>query len=262
MSVGVSYAVRIIKNNIGGGTEVSVSAQPFRFSLLLNDPCSRRELTKKGRYGEELGYGVLLVSDDLRMPTPFVSALMLADTTARVRVGTFDVDTSYHHPTLLAREVAGVDQLTDGRLQVGLGARSTNDEFKRTGVISAGDDEGVDSVEHTIRDLDRILRDPGHRPAALQSPRPPLSVAASGGRMLRVAAAHADIVSDNASIPNAPCRGTGTLAQLANRADYVRTAGRKRSTNVEYDLAFETVTITDRPHANIRCVTSPPSSSS
>jgi alkanesulfonate monooxygenase SsuD/methylene tetrahydromethanopterin reductase-like flavin-dependent oxidoreductase (luciferase family) len=65
---------------------------------------------------------------------PLTFALHLADRTRRIRVGTAVIVVPLHHPLVIAEEIATVDLLTGGRLDVGLGRGYQRYEFERLGV--------------------------------------------------------------------------------------------------------------------------------
>jgi alkanesulfonate monooxygenase SsuD/methylene tetrahydromethanopterin reductase-like flavin-dependent oxidoreductase (luciferase family) len=64
---------------------------------------------------------------------PLTYALHLADRTRRIRVGTAVIVVPLHHPLVIAEEIATVDLLTEGRLDVGLGRGYQRYEFERLG---------------------------------------------------------------------------------------------------------------------------------
>jgi probable F420-dependent oxidoreductase len=118
---------------------------PFRFGVGVGLSRSRAEWVEKARKIEELGYDVLTVPDhltDLFAPMPAV--LSAAEATTTLRVGTNVLNNDLRHPVLVAREAATVDLLSDGRLQLGLGAGSIKSEYDQAGL---GFDPGGTRVE-------------------------------------------------------------------------------------------------------------------
>ncbi|MDT0451108.1 LLM class F420-dependent oxidoreductase [Streptomyces hesseae] len=168
-------------------------SRPFRFAVNMLNAGTSAEWREKCRRAEALGYDVILVPDHLGMPAPFPSLVAAAEVTERPRVGTFVLNAGFWNPTLLAREVASTDQLTGGRLELGLGTGYVREEHERAGLPFGSPRERVDHLERTIVELDRLLADPEHRPAAAQSPRVPLLLGGNGNRVLRLTARHADI---------------------------------------------------------------------
>ncbi|MFI1801318.1 TIGR03621 family F420-dependent LLM class oxidoreductase [Streptomyces sp. NPDC020379] len=169
--------------------------RPFRFAVNMLSPGSAAEWREKCRRAESLGYDVILVPDHLGMPAPFPSLVAAAEATERPRLGTFVLNAGLWNPALLAREVATTDQLTGGRLELGLGAGYVKEEHDRAGLPFGSPGERVDHLEHTVTEVARLLGDPEHLPQPAQAPRPPLLLGGNGKRMLRLAARHAEIAA-------------------------------------------------------------------
>ncbi|MCW2875015.1 LLM class F420-dependent oxidoreductase [Actinacidiphila oryziradicis] len=202
-------------------------ARRFRFGVNFLSPSSGAEWTKKCRHAETLGYDVLLVPDHLGWPAPFPSLVAAAQATERPRVGTFVLNAAFWNPVLLAREVATTDQLTGGRLELGLGAGYVRAEFEQAGLEYGSPRDRADRLERTVEELDRLLSDEAHEPASAQRPRPPLLLGGNGNRLLRLAARHADIVAFTGGEP-APGKTDGSMRLLGPEAlaDRVATARR------------------------------------
>jgi probable F420-dependent oxidoreductase len=134
--------------------------------------------------------------------------VFVASVTSKLRVGTFVYDNDFRHPALLAKEIATVDALTNGRLEVGLGAGWNPLDYERTGIPFDPPKVRVDRFEETLQIVgaylsqDEVshsgtlfkLREMPSGPKPVQQ-RIPMMIGASGRRMLRIAARRADIVS-------------------------------------------------------------------
>src|SRR5438132_8332958 len=108
---------------------------PFRFGVAVRGAASRAEWADKARKIEALGYSVLNVPDHLaEVVAPIPALVSAADATQRLRVGTTVLNNDLRHPVVLAREAATVDLLTDGRLQLGLGAGWMQSEYDQAGL--------------------------------------------------------------------------------------------------------------------------------
>jgi len=127
----------------------------------------------------------------------------LAATTSRVRLGTLVCCTNYRNPALLAKMAATVDEISRGRLVLGLGAGWSTDQFEMFGYEA---DHLFDRFEESLAIILGLLRD-GHvtfegryqrtRDAALlpAGPRPggiPILLGVEHSRGMRLAARHAD----------------------------------------------------------------------
>src|SRR5437764_9753278 len=109
--------------------------KPFRFGVSVWHVASRAELAEKARKVEALGYDTLSFPDHLNERIAPMPALMAAaEATTRLRVGTNVLNNDLRHPVLVAREAAAVDLLSDGRLQLGLGAGSIKSEYDEAGL--------------------------------------------------------------------------------------------------------------------------------
>ena len=95
----------------------------FRFATGGVYAPSAREYAELARKVEDLGYATLLIPDHFEEQlAPFPALLAAANATHALRVGTYVCDNDFRHPAVLAKDAATVDLLTDGRLELGLGA--------------------------------------------------------------------------------------------------------------------------------------------
>ena len=118
--------------------------KPFRFGVNVRDAASRAEWVDKARRVENLGYSSLTLPDHLAdMLAPIPAVVSAAEATKRLRVGTNVLNNDLRHPVMVAREAATVDVLSDGRLDLGLGAAGDS-EYDEAGFPF---DPGATSVE-------------------------------------------------------------------------------------------------------------------
>ena len=128
----------------------------------------------------------------------------VAAVTARVRIGTLVSPTSVHHPALLANRAASIDQLSGGRLVLGLGAGWQINEHHAYGIELEPPGKRVSRFEEAITIVRSLLAEESTTfhgefydftdapcdPKPVQSPLP-LLVGTKGPRMLRITARHA-----------------------------------------------------------------------
>lgn len=228
----------------------------FRFGVNMLTSSTGEAWREKCRRAEELGFDVILVPDHLDMPAPFPAVVAAAEATERPRVGTFVLNAGFWNPALLAREVATVDALTDGRLELGLGTGYVRAEHDRAGLPWGSPGERVDHLRRTVEELERLLGSAEHRPVPAQRPRPPLLIAGNGDRMLRLTARHAEIAAftGGRSVPDS---ATGTILplsadELAERVAAYRRFAAGRTTPAELNLLLQNVTITDDRRAAVK----------
>ena len=87
------------------------------------------------RRAEALGYSTLLIADHFgQQLAPMPALVSAAEATSRLRVGTFVLDNDFRHPAAVAKEAATVDLLTDGRLELGIGAGWNAADYTQTGI--------------------------------------------------------------------------------------------------------------------------------
>jgi probable F420-dependent oxidoreductase len=200
-------------------------SKDFRFSIGIHAVKSRAALQDKARRLEGLGFDVLYLPDHLGAPAPFPALTAIAQATTTVRIGTYVLNACFYKPALLARDVAGVDLLSDGRLEVGLGAGYVREEFEAAELPYPSAGQRVDYLEHVTTYLRKHL------------PSVPILIAGNGDRLLTVAARHADIVGLTGANPR------GADDALAERIEFVHAAAGGR--DLELNLAITAVPADD-----------------
>jgi alkanesulfonate monooxygenase SsuD/methylene tetrahydromethanopterin reductase-like flavin-dependent oxidoreductase (luciferase family) len=108
----------------------------FRFGVIAPKCGSGKELTEQARKAEALGYSSFFVPDhfiehDL---APTVALAHVAAVTESLRVGPLVLGNDYKHPVVLAREMATLDLLSDGRLELGIGAGWMTADYEKAGI--------------------------------------------------------------------------------------------------------------------------------
>jgi probable F420-dependent oxidoreductase len=226
--------------------------EPFRFGVVMHGIGGNKEWTDKCRAAERLGYDVILVPDHLGNPSPFPAMAAAAQATERPRVGPFVINTSFHNPTLLARDVATTDQLTGGRLELGLGAGHRKEEFAATGITWRPLAERIDRLEKTIDEMTKLFADEAYRPEPVTRPRPPLLIGGNSDRMLELAARHADILGLSSLVKAANPQGFRILdaETIDDRVAYFRAAVGDRP--VELNMLVRDVVVTPDREAEAR----------
>ncbi|RSM45475.1 LLM class F420-dependent oxidoreductase [Amycolatopsis balhimycina DSM 5908] len=219
----------------------------FRFGVNMVVPDSRSAWVEKCRKAEDLGYDVLSAADHLGMAPPFPALVLAGEVTSRVKLNTFVLNAPFYNPVLLARDVTGTDQFTDGRLELGLGAGYVKEEFEAAGMPFPSARERVDHLERMITELKRLYADPEHKPAPVRPEGPPLLLGGRGDRVLGLAAEHADIIgfTGTTKTPDgAPLAAAGP-EEIDERVAFVRAKLGDREAHVEFNLLCQFVKVTD-----------------
>nr|MDQ6900627.1 LLM class flavin-dependent oxidoreductase [Candidatus Dormibacteraeota bacterium] len=133
------------------------SAHRFRFGAGASSASSRGDWEEKARRTEGLGYSVLHIPDHLGTQLAPVPALLAAAwATERLRVATLVLDNDFRHPVLLAKEIATLDLLSEGRLEVGLGAGWHRPEYEAAGLPFDRPGVRVGRLEEAIQLVKRL----------------------------------------------------------------------------------------------------------
>jgi probable F420-dependent oxidoreductase len=240
--------------------------RPFRFGVQLSAAATGREWVETARRVESLGYAVATMPDHFTgqlAPMPALQAVL--DATTTLRAGALVFDNDYKHPAILAKELATMDVLSDGRVEIGLGAGWMISDYEQLGLTY--DRAGV-RIDRFVEGL-AVIRGamaPGPfdfagehytiagydgLPKPVQSPCPPILIGGGGNRVLTLAAQHADIVGVNGTLhagvigPEAIATMTAeaVAAKVGVVADAARAAG--RLDEIEMNIRTFFVSVTD-----------------
>lgn len=239
------------------------SSRPFRFGIQVSTADSATAWTDLARKVEDLGYSTLFLPDhfgDQFAPIPALS--VAAAVTTDLRVGALVFDNDYRHPLVLAKELATLDVLSNGRLEIGLGAGWMKSDYDQSGIPFDEPSVRVDRFEEGLQIIKGLLgADPvdfhGEHyriTAAVGAPRPvqdppPLLVGGGLPRMLRLAGRHADIIGINPTIPNGAIDADAVRSGLADETDrkleWVREGAGDRFDDLEINLLNFACIVTD-----------------
>lgn len=200
---------------------IGLALPHYDFSIPGVSPIRFEALAEVAVRAERLGFDSVWVSDHLFASLrrygggderygslePLSTLAALAPLTERVRLGTLVLSAGFRHPAIVAKTVTAIDRLSDGRVELGIGAGWFADEYRAFGYGFGSDRERFAVLEETVGYLDALfgdepasfegkrfaLRGGYNHPRSVQEPRPPLLVGGKGGpRMLRLAARFAD----------------------------------------------------------------------
>ncbi len=232
--------------------------RPFRFVVTAGTPRFRAAppgsaWTALARRAEELGYDGLYVTDHLgRQLSPIPAMTAAAVATTGLRVGSFVFANDFRHPLLLAREAATVDVLSDGRLDLGMGAGWLTTDYRQLGLAYDPPPVRIDRLVEALDIMDRLfagervdhagthytLKGARLAPRQVQRPRPRLLIGGGGPRMLRIAARRADIVG---LLPQFDARGWPMVGQATegatrDKAELVRLEAGDRAAELDVNV--------------------------
>ena len=157
----------------------------FRFGVVAGKAPSGAAWAAVARRAEELGYDTLLVPDTVHTYSPFAALAAAAAVTSTLRLGTYVLSAPNRSPGLVAWEAESLQQLSDGRFELGVGGGRPGAEHDAAvlGGSFGTPAERLERVTETVAAVRKLEN------------APPVLIAASGPRMLRLAAAQADVVA-------------------------------------------------------------------
>ena len=251
--------------------------KPFRFAVQSFSASSAAEWRDRARQVEDLGYSALHLADHILGPgpaiastnhpiqelaaVPAIAAAAAATTTLKVGCRVFCMD--YRRPVMFVKEAATLDLLSDGRLELGLGAGWLQAEYEAIGLDFDPPKVRIDRLEE-ILGLLKTLMAPGEAkvigqhvhaegfegaPQPVQKPHPPILIGGGSMRILSLAAREANIVSFNfnnrSGILGPDGMKSGTAEETATKVGWVRDAAGDRFDELELEIGAYFTFITD-----------------
>jgi alkanesulfonate monooxygenase SsuD/methylene tetrahydromethanopterin reductase-like flavin-dependent oxidoreductase (luciferase family) len=220
-------------------------ARRFRFGICTDQNMTWDKNVERWQLFERLGYESAWVCDHLVQPSrpngPYLEAWSLlaglAARTEKIRIGVLVTSNTFRFPQVVAKMAVTIDHISNGRLEVGLGAGWYEPEHTMFGIPFPETKELVGRFREAVQVVDLLtredtssfdgkyyqLKNAQSRPASIQKPRPPLVIGAFGPRMLKIVATYADTWN-----------AFGTPAEMRERNqmldDYCRELGRDPDT--------------------------------
>jgi probable F420-dependent oxidoreductase len=265
---------------------MTTQLRPFRFGLQAFEAASAASWVDTARRTEALGYSSLFTTDHYFGPgtisqssghrpvdvAPIAAMMMAAAVTSTLRVGCRVFGVDYHHPVVLAKELATVDFLSGGRLEAAIGAGWVQAEYDGMGIDM--DRPGVRIAR--LAEVVTLLR--AHwsgeqidqhgtyvnvsgfagAPLPVQQPAPPIMIGGGAQRVLTLAGQIADIVSFNFNNaagklgPNSVA--SGTVAQTAEKVQWVRDGAGPRFDQIELEIGAYFIAVTDDATASAAAI--------
>jgi probable F420-dependent oxidoreductase len=237
--------------------------RPFRFGVSGQRP-ARAEFQELARKVEDLGYSTLLLPDHFgRMLSPLPALQAAAHATERLRVGTIVLDNDFRHPVMLAKDAATMDVMTDGRVELGIGAGWLEADYRWSGIPFDPPGVRVARLRESVQIIKALFADGPVTyhgthyqienlegfPKPVQKPRLPILIAGNRKRMLTLAAQEADIigVEDHQWAQRATGSAEIHMADAAEQIALVRQAAGDRFKDLELNVFAARVDVTDTP---------------
>jgi probable F420-dependent oxidoreductase len=239
-----------------------MSKRPFRFGV-SGRGATFAEWRDFARKAEALGYATLVLPDHFaRQLAPIPALIAAAQVTTTLRLGTLVLDNDFRHPASLAKELATLDLLSQGRLELGIGTGSNPHDNQQAGIPLNPPGVRYERLTETLAILDACFNNDEvnfqgkhfQLTEFVSYPRPvqahvPLMLGARGPRMLRLAGRHADIVGVMG----------GPETNHAEQLDVVRAAAADRFESIEFNQLYLQVNIDGQasgvPRSNLPALT-------
>jgi probable F420-dependent oxidoreductase len=247
--------------------------RPFRFGVFGENSRTREALLDTARRAEDSGYATFLIRDHFiaepfgHQLAPLTVLAAGATVTKTLRVGSLVFSNDYRHPVILAKEVATLDVLSNGRVELGLGAGFSQAEYDQAGIRFDPPGVRVERLEEAIRFLKGLFAvDPltfagkhysmshfDSFPKPVQRPHPPILVGAAGKRMLSIAAREADIIgfqtvsTVNGVVSNDP--SVRLASAVVEKIELVRLMAGDRFNRIELSMVVTVVIAEQRQRA-------------
>lgn len=238
--------------------------RPFRFGVQAHRARSAAEWKERARRIEAMGIETLYIPDHFDQQFAPIAALMAAaDATTTLRIGSLVFDNDYRHPVVLAKEAATLDLLSEGRLDLGLGAGWLVVDYEQSGIRFDPPATRIARLEEAVKIIKGLLSGETMTfhgkhyeingfagfPAPVQKPHPPLLLGGGGRRILSFAAREADVVHVNYDLRegriNPTLVKTGMAERTREKVDWVRHAAGDRLDRIELAMTVFLANVTD-----------------
>ena len=245
--------------------------KPFQFLADARAAMPARQLGELARRAEAIGFHGLVVPDHLLdQLSPVPAMAVIAAATQRLRIGAFVFNNDLRHPAVLAQDLASLDVLSEGRLDVAIGAGWNQAEYRATGIPFEDGPIRVSRLEEAVAVLKGCFADgpfsfagshyrisaydAGPRP--VQRPHPPFLIGGGQRRILSLAAREAQIVglAPTAGPPGRPGPKRFSRAGTQRQGAWVREAAGDRFETLTLNVypSSYPITVTDNARAEAR----------
>ncbi|MCX6433907.1 MAG: TIGR03621 family F420-dependent LLM class oxidoreductase [Actinobacteria bacterium] len=261
--------------------------RPFRFAIQAFSATSLKEWVDLARKVESSGFSTLHVADHLLGPgskiegtghrvqtlalIPALTSAAMA--TSTLRIGSRMACVSYHLPTVLTKEMASIDVISEGRLEIGLGAGWLVNEYEAMGIPFESAGRRIQLLRETAEFMRMAYADEaevdyhgefiesfGYHavPATVQRPRPPLMIGGGAPKVLGLAGELADIVSVNfnnsGGVVGAGSISSSTDEETLKKIGWIRDGAGARFADIELETAAYFISVEGRSQITAEAV--------
>jgi probable F420-dependent oxidoreductase len=195
---------------------------------------------------------------------PLFGLQAAAAATTTLRITTTVLNQDFRHPAVLAKELATLDLLSNGRLEIGIGAGWMRAEYEQAGIPWDNASIRIERLEEVLVVLKGLfadgpfsfsgkyftLKDLDGTPKPVQRPHPPIHIGGGGRKLLGVAARHADSIQVTAQFPLLDPKQF-TAPAYHRKVEWIKEAAGDRFDDIELGVQLLLFAITDDPHKTI-----------
>ena len=264
-----------------------MSHKPFRFGLQAFNPKSPAAWREMVRKTEDLGYSAYHLADHFLGAGPAIESTghppqllgavpamaMALEMTDKIKVGARVFCMDYREPVMLAKEAATMDYLSDGRLELGLGAGWIQAEYDAVDIPFQPIGARLDKFEHVVQGVKAFMTgDPlsihndtinwdGFCGIPARPNPPPIMIGGGSKRILSIAGREADIVSLNfnnrAGVLGPDGMASGMAEQTAKKVGWIKDAAGDRFDTLELEIGAYLTFVTDHQQATAAAIADP-----
>lgn len=182
--------------------------RPIRFGLIASGATARK-LIETAKIAEQSGFSSIALNDHFNSTVaPLLGLQAMAAATSHIRIATAVLNQDLRHPAVLAKELATLDVLCGGRLEVGLGAGWVRADYEQSGIPFEAASIRIGRLQETVDILKQsfaegactfagkhfTITDVDATPKPVQPGGPPILIGGGGRKILTMAAHRADII--------------------------------------------------------------------
>lgn len=243
--------------------------RPFRFLADVRSSANGAAFTDRIRHAEAAGYHGVAVPDHLMdQLSPVATMAAVAMVSSTLRISAFVLNNDLRHPAVLAQDLATIDVLSSGRLDVAIGAGWNRSEYDAIGLPFSPAPKRQARLTEAIAVLKGCFRGEEFAfagdhyaisaytagPASHQRPHPPFFIGGGGKRTLTLAATEADTVGLAPRIRGGKLEASSlTWDATVEKIGWVRAAAGDRFDRLEFNTypSASSPQITDSQHREL-----------
>jgi probable F420-dependent oxidoreductase len=238
--------------------------RPIRFGLIAS-AATAAELIETAKSAEQHGFSSIALNDHFNSTVaPLLGLQAMAAATSQIRIATAVLNQDLRHPAVLAKELATLDVLSGGRLELGLGAGWVRADYDQSGIPFDSAAERIARLEENIAILKGLFSEgqcnfAGRHyavtgldgtPKPVQPGGPPIMIGGGGRKILSMAARRADIIQ----VLGASFGTSGAVVDdlssfrveaFEQRLEWIAAAAGARFSEIELSLMLVFVAVTD-----------------